>query len=123
MKPQTPAQAISVDKDWGDAKVFNVECDCSSDDHAVKMWIEVQRDTDIPDVEVSFYVTTWTKNFWKDLPARLGAVYDILVKGVHKQEHHMLLNKQSAINFAHTILNTVKELDDGNKTSKTRKSK
>lgn len=118
MTPQKPAQGISIANDWGDARAFNVECDCTSDDHAVKMWIEVQRDRDIPDVEVSFYVTTWTREFWKDWPARLRAVYDIIFKGVHKQEHHMLLNKQSAINFAHTIIDTVKELDNGKEASK-----
>lgn len=111
MKAQKPAQGISLEKDWGDARVFNVECDCSSDDHAVKMWIEVQRDADIPDVEVSFYVTTWTREFWNNWPARLRAVWDILVHGVHKQEHHMLLNRQSALNFATAITDTVKQLD------------
>ena len=110
MKAQVPAQGISLDNDWGDAKVFNVECDCSSDDHAVKMWIEVQRDEDIPDVEISFYVTTWTP-LWQGWRQRLKAVYEILVKGVHKQEHHMLLNKQSAINFAEAIKSTVKEME------------
>lgn len=117
LKAQTPAQGISLEKDWGDARVFNVECDCSSDDHAVKMWIEVQRDQDIPDVEVSFYVTTWTREFWKDWPSRLRAVWDILVHGVHKQEHHMLLNRQAALNFATAITNTVKQLDPKNQTS------
>lgn len=117
LKAQTPAQGISLEKDWGDARVFNVECDCSSDDHAVKMWIEVQRDQDIPDVEVSFYVTTWTREFWKDWPARLRAVWDILVHGVHKQEHHMLLNRQAALNFATAITNTVKQLDPKNQRS------
>lgn len=111
MKAQTPAEGISLDNDWGDAKTFNVECDCTSDDHAVKMWIEVQRDADIPDVEVSFYVTTWTP-VWKGWLQRLQAVYDILFKGVHKQEHHMLLNKQSALNFASAIESTVKELEE-----------
>jgi hypothetical protein len=111
MKAQTPASGISIERDFGDARVFNVECDCGSDEHAVKMWIEVRRDRDVPDVEVSFYVTTWTKDFWKEWPARIRAVYDILFKGVHKQEHHMLLNKQSAINFAQAIKDTVEELD------------
>lgn len=109
MKEQTPAQGISIDKDFGDAKIFNVECDCTSDDHAVKMWIEVQRDQDIPDVEVSFYVTTWTP-LWKGWLQRLQAVYDILVKGVHKQEHHMILSKQSALNLAKVIEKTVSDL-------------
>lgn len=110
IKPQKPAEGISLEKDFGDAKVFNVECDCTSDDHAVKMWIEVQRDRDIPDVEVSFYVTTWTP-LWEGFGARLRAVYDILFKGVNKQEHHILLNKQSALNFSYAILNTVKEME------------
>lgn len=112
MKAQAPASGISVERVFEDARVFNVECDCTSDDHAVKMWIEVQRDRDVSDVEVSFYVTTWTKDFWNNWPARFRAVYDILVKGVHKQEHHMLLNKQSAINFAQAIKDTVEELDN-----------
>lgn len=114
MKAQTPAQGISLEQDFGDAKVFNVECDCTSDDHSAKMWIEVQRDRDIPDVEVSFYVTTWTP-VWSSWSKRLSAVYDILFKGVHKQEHHMLLNKQSALNFAEAIKTTVAELEVANK--------
>lgn len=111
MKAQTPAQGISLEQDFGDAKVFNAECDCTSDDHAVKMWIEIQPDRDLPDVEVSFYVTTWTP-MWAGWSRRLRAVYDILFKGVHKQEHHILLNKQTAVNFAGAIVDTVKELDD-----------
>jgi hypothetical protein len=114
MKAQKPAQGIMLQGEYGNSKNFKVECDCSSDDHAVYMWIEVQRDEDIPDVEVSFYVTTWTKEFWKNWPARLKAVWDIIVHGVHKQEHHMLLNKQSALNFAAAIQNTVKDMEKKN---------
>ncbi len=110
MKYQKPAQGISLEQDFGDARVFNVECDCTSDDHSAKMWIEVQSDRDLPEVEVSFYVTTWTP-CWRGWKERLKAVYEILFKGVHKQEHHMLLNKQSALNFAETIKRTVKELE------------
>ena len=111
MKAQTPAQGISLERDFGDARVFNVECDCTSDDHAVKMWIEVQRDRDVPDVEVSFYVTAWTP-VWAGWGQRLRAVYDILFKGVHKQEHHIMLNKQSAVNFAGAIIDTINELEE-----------
>jgi hypothetical protein len=49
---------------------------------------------------------------WKGWPQKLKAVYDILVNGVHKQEHHILLNKQSALNFAEAIKDTVKELEE-----------
>lgn len=110
MKAQRPAQGISIDADFDDARVFNVECDCGSDDHAVKMWIEVNRDRDIPDIEVTFYVTTWTAMFenWRE---RLVAAFDILVKGVHKQQHSMLLNKQAALNLAAAIKSTVQEME------------
>ena len=111
MKPQKPAKGILLTNEWPAAKAFHIECDCTATDHSVQMWIEVQRDKDIPDVELSFYVTTWTREFWKNWPARLRAVWDILVKGVHKQEHHMLLNKQAALNLAEAIKTSVKELD------------
>ena len=107
---QSPARGISVDADYVDAKVFNIECDCSSDDHAVKMWIEVSQDSDIPNVEVSFYVTTWSQRF-ENLWDRIKIAFDVLFLGVHKQQHSILLNKQSAVNFANAIIDTVHDLE------------
>ena len=109
MKAQKPAQGISLTADFGNSRNYKVECDCGSDDHSAHMWIEVNHDKEINEVEVSFYVTTWTP-LWTGWGARLRAVYDILVKGVHKQEHHMLLKPQAALNLAKTIENTVNEL-------------
>jgi len=111
MKPQTPAQGISVDQNFGDAKVFNVECDCSEDLHSIKMWIEINGDREVSDVEVSFYVTTWSP-FYLSWRQKLKSVYDILVNGVHKQQHQMILSKQAAINLAHCITETVQELEN-----------
>lgn len=115
IKKQTPAQGISVDNDFGDAKAFNIECECSSDDHAIKMWIEVAQDPDIPNVEVTFYVTTWTpwfENMWE----RIKVACDVLFRGLNKQQHSMLLNQQAAVNFAHAILDTVNELEKSSST-------
>jgi hypothetical protein len=113
LKAQTPAQGISLSGDYGNSKNFRVDCDCGSDDHSARMWIEVNKEQDYSEVEVSFYVTTWTP-LWSGWGAKLRAVYEILFKGVHKQEHHMLLKKQSGINFAHAILDTVKEMEKKN---------
>ncbi len=110
MKAQQPAQGIMLQGDFGNSRNFKVECDCSSDDHAVHMWIEVNKDTDVQEVEVSFYVNTWTP-CWRGWGQRLQAVYEILFKGVHKQEHHMILNRQAALNLAKAIENTVQDLD------------
>lgn len=109
MKAQTPAQGISVDQEFRDAVAFNIECDCSGQDHDVKMWIEVNGDTEIRDVELTFYVTTWTPyfdNFWQ----RLRVAYDVLVKGVHKEQHSLLLNQQAALNLSAAIAKTIKKL-------------
>ena len=110
MKPEKPAQGISIDAVFSDAKVFSIECDCGSKDHAVKMWVEIAGDAELPMVEVTFYVDTWTPNWssWKD---RAKAVFDILFKGVHKQQHELILTQQAAINLAAAISKTVKELE------------
>lgn len=108
MKPQTPAQGISVDNVFDTAQVFNVECDCGSVDHAVKMWIEVKPDVDVQLVEVSFFVNAHTPNTWTNWSDRLRAVWAILTNGVYRQEHHMILNQQTALNFAAAITKTVK---------------
>jgi hypothetical protein len=113
MKTQTPAHGIMQTGEYLESKSFRISCNCHSTDHDADMWIEVNRDVDDPrlaDVEVSFYVKTWTP-VWKGCRQRLTSVYEILFKGVHCQEHHMILDKQSAINFADAIKNTVKELE------------
>ena len=110
MKSQKPANGIMLTNDWGDAKTFHIECECTDPDHAAKMWIEVDREKDFDAVNVSFYVNT-SNPFWAEGYNRFRAAWDILVKGVHTQEHHMLLNKQAALNMADAIKHTVKELD------------
>lgn len=117
LKPQAPAKGIMLQGDYGNSKNFKVECDCSAEDHSVYMWIEINENPDIPDIDVSFYVRTWTP-LWEGWKARLKAVYEILFKGVHKQEHHMLLSEQSAINFAHVILDTVNQIKEVQKNGK-----
>ena len=110
MKYQTPAQGIMLTKDWSDAKTFHVECECTDPDHAVQMWVETDLDKDIDAINVSFYVKT-TNAFWKEGYSRIRAAWEILTKGVHQQEHHLLLDQQSAINFAGAITNSIKELE------------
>ena len=117
IKPQTPAQGISVNSKWKDATSYHINCDCGSADHAVNMWIEIQdTDPDVQSVEVGFYVETWSP-FWDKNLTRFKMIWDILTRGYHKQEHHLILDKQAALNFANTIINEVATLEKhhGNK--------
>jgi len=107
MDTQTPAQGISIDNEYDEAKVFNVECECTADDHAVKMWIELDRDA--PYVTVTFYADFWTpvSGWWQ----RVKIAWNVMVHGVHRQEHDLMLRKQAALNFASAITQSVKELE------------
>ena len=86
-----------------------INCDCTDPDHAVDMWIEVNRDADIETVDVTFYVKT-TNEFWQEGYSRIRAAWDILTKGVHTQSNTLLLDRQSALNVAEAIKSTIKEL-------------
>jgi hypothetical protein len=100
MKPQTPAEGIMLNKDWGDAQSYTVACNCFSNDHNVKMWIEV--DPDGEEVQVSFYVKTQTP--WR---SRLGQIWQLLTRGVVKQEQELILSQQGALNLSTVLRNTV----------------
>jgi len=115
MKAEQPAEGILKTGTWPGAKSFHIECNCTSADHAVNMWIEVDSDKETQDVQVGFYVDTWTP-FWDKKFSRLRAAWDILVYGCNRQEHHLLLTKQAALNFAETIKREVKEMDHATRT-------
>jgi hypothetical protein len=109
MKAQKPAKGILQTGDWPDAKSFMINCDCTDPDHSADMWIEVNHDADIETVDVIFYVKT-TNEYWREGYSRIKAAWNILTKGVHIQSNTLLLDKQSAINFAEAIKRTVKDL-------------
>jgi len=109
MEPQNPAKGISLTNTFNDASSYHIECDCSSHDHSVSMWIELSKDSKINTVELTFYVTTRSK-YWENWRQRLGILYEVLFKGLSKQEHTLILSQQSAINLANVIVTNVNEL-------------
>lgn len=110
MKAQKPAMGITQTANYSDAKVYKIECDCGSTDHAVNMWIEVDGDQETQDVQVAFYVDTWTP-FWESGFNRIKTAWNVLVHGINRQEHHLLLSRQAALNFAEVVKTTVNQLD------------
>jgi hypothetical protein len=108
---QTPAQGIMLDRDHGNAKSYTIACDCHDTDHQVHMWIELNGDKDVKDVELTFYVNTTTP-FWKPGFSRVKAAWDILVNGYREDQHSLILNQQAALNVANTITTVIKELKE-----------
>lgn len=110
MKPQQPAQGISLDSDFGSAKCYTITCDCHDPDHGVHMWIEVEPDKDVDEVAVTFYVNTVTP-FWKNGYNRFKAAWNILVNGYQEDQHSLVLNKQAALNVASAITSSIEQLE------------
>ncbi len=106
MEPQIPAVGIAQTGQFKDASIFQVSCDCNSPEHSVNMWIEVDPETEFKLISVNFYVETYS-NFKTNWSTRLKIIWNVLTRGYYKQEASVLLNEQTAVNFAQTILREV----------------
>lgn len=111
MKSQKPAEGIALLHTCTNSANYHIECDCGEPDHSAKMWIEVNNDKEIEQIEVSFYVNTWTP-FWELGFSRIKTAWNVLINGTHQQEHCLLLSKQSALNLATVIGTKIKELEN-----------
>lgn len=113
LKAQEPAKGIQETQDWGDAKVYHIECDCTCEDHAVSTWVEVEAEEDFG-VVVTFYVKTWTPHSLAEggLWERIKKAANILFKGVDTQEHDIILKEQAALNWISAVQKSMKDLKE-----------
>ena len=105
MKAQAPAQGILKTSDWGDAKTYQVICECTDPNCTHDLWVEA----DDHDVTVTIYVTTKTE-FWSK--SRWRQIWDILTTGYTKQQTTICLPQQVALNYAETLKSAVKDVDE-----------
>ena len=96
MEAQKPAEGILKTNEWGDSKWYHVRCDCGNDDCSHE--IEVEAD-DIH-VQVHIYSNHHTK-WWEK--KRWGQIWQILTKGYAEMQTTIVLNEQTALNYAETL--------------------
>lgn len=100
---QRPAEGILTTGDYGNSRLYKIICKCGSDDHDHDVWIEAC-DTS---VTVSIYATLksqfWSMNRWKQM-------WQLLTKGYLRYETNLMLNEQTAINYAETIKAAVEDI-------------
>jgi hypothetical protein len=105
MKAQKPAEGISKVNDFGHSIWYRVECECLEPDHCHTVDVAIE----LSDVTVEIYtqVSTpfWSKNRWK-------MIWEILTKGYAEHEACIILNKQSALNYAKALKDAVKKVED-----------
>jgi hypothetical protein len=96
MKLQTPAEGILKKNDWGDAKMYQIVCDCGQPDHSHNLWVEA----DETGISVTIYAEVktpwWSMNRWRQMWA-------LLTKGHLQQETVLTMSEQTALNYAETL--------------------
>lgn len=116
-----PLKGVMKTGDWNDAKSFRIACECQDVNHDVNTWIELQTDNDTKEITVGFFVETQTP-FWKEGFNRIKAAWDVLFKGFHRGEHHLILDREAALNFSNVILDSVKEIEKWQQENKKKNS-
>jgi hypothetical protein len=106
-----PLKGIMETGDWSNGKTFRVACECHDPDHDINAWIEIDPDKDTKEITLGFYVYTETP-FWKKGFSRIKTAWTVLSKGYHRSEHHLILDKQAALNFSDAIKNSIDHLEN-----------
>ena len=105
MLAQIPAEGILKRSDYGDAKLYQVSCECHQPDHDHNVWVEA----DASDISVNIYTTSKSK-FWSANRFRL--IWTLLVKGHVEYEVNLSMSKQQALNYAETLKSAVKDVEE-----------
>jgi len=96
LKTQTPAEGILLHKDYGDAKMYTVTCECCSTDCAHSVWVEA----DDTGITVTTYTTQKTK--WWELN-RFKIIWRLLTRGYAEYEASIIMTEQQALNYADVL--------------------
>ena len=104
MKTQKPAEGILLHRDYGDAKMYTLTCECCDTNHAHQVWVEAE--------ETGITVTTYTKQkskFWS--MNRWQKVWTLLSKGYIEYEASIIMTEQQALNYAKTLESAIIDVE------------
>ena len=104
MRSQIPAEGILLRKDYGDAKIYEVVCECGDCDHSHNVWVEAED----YGVTVTIYTQQktkwWQQNRWK-------IMWTLLTRGYVERESTLIMGEQQALNYAETLKKAIKDVD------------
>ena len=105
MKAQIPAEDILIRKNWGDAKVYEVVCECGDCHHSHTLWVESE------EIGVTVTIYTQQKSKWWELN-RWQMIWTLLTKGYIERESTLVMSEQQAFNYAETLKKAVQDVKD-----------
>jgi len=105
MKPQTPAEGILLHRDFGDARMYEITCECCTTGHNHQVWVEAD--------DMGVTVTTFTeqKTRWWALN-RWKIIWQLLTKGYVQYEASIIMNQQQALNYATALRTAIEDVKD-----------
>lgn len=104
MKWEKPAEGVMKTGDWGKTKTYHIRCECGSPECAHDVWVEA----DDMQVTVTTYLTMRTK--WHNM-SRWKQIWTILTKGYLDTESTLVMNRQTAMNYAATLKVAVDDVE------------
>ena len=96
MKIQQPAEGILLQRDYGDAKIYTLTCECSNPDCTHSVWVEAD------DTGVSVTTYTQQKTKWWELN-RFKIIWRLLTRGYVEYEASIIMTEQQALNYADVL--------------------
>ncbi len=96
MKSQTPAEGILLHRDYGDAKMYTITCECCTTDHTHQVWIEAE------DMGVTVTTFTTQKTRWWEL-SRWKIIWRLLTRGYVEYEASIIMTEQQALNYSRVL--------------------
>jgi len=103
MKAQVPAEGILLKKDFGDAKIYEIVCECGDCNHSHTVWVEAE------DIGVNVTIYTQQKTKWWVLN-RWQKIWTLLTKGYIEVESNLIMGEQQALNYAETLKSACKDV-------------
>jgi hypothetical protein len=99
-----PAQGVMKTNDFGNIKVYHIRCSCGNQECAHDVWVEA----DEHQITVSTSLTLHTK--WSKMK-RWRQIWDLLTKGYIEARSDLVMDKQTAMNYAATLKAAVEDVE------------
>lgn len=136
LKPQIPAEGIMKTSDWGNSKMYKIQCTCGNDDDSIEFMVEAD---DLDMITVTTFTTQKTA-YW-DHPFDVSNTYKIknsflssvayttlsILNGLHhrikltwnlwfdgylKYQQSTIMSEQQTLNYAETLKAAIKDCKD-----------
>ena len=96
MTPHSVAEGILIRKDYGDAKIYNIVCECGDCDHSHDVWVEAEDHGVTVTIYTQQKTKWWQENRWKTM-------WTLLTKGYVERESVLIMSEQQALNYANVL--------------------